>query len=76
MKSDGFLGQVVSAVSRRTPAFDHDCRPEVAAELRRQAQELRRESLTCSQLDARGMLRAAERLIRRADELDPQGGKS
>lgn len=79
MKSDGFPGQVVRAVSRRTPAFDHDCRPEIAAELRRLADELdvRREEMRTEDdrtVRSSGLGEGTRRIRERADELDPQGG--
>jgi hypothetical protein len=46
----------------------------LAAEFRRQAEAMRRESNKCSQLDARGLLLAARMLDDRADELESQGG--
>lgn len=84
MRADSFLGGLVLAISRRTPAYNHDCRAAIAAELRsfadaydqwHQEQAARMER---GDPAATGLVRAyvvRDQLRERADELDPDGSQ-
>lgn len=84
MRADSFLGKLILTISRRTPAYNHDCRPVVATELRvfadvydrwHQAQVARMEHGNPA---ATGLLHAyvvRDQLRERADELDPDGSQ-
>lgn len=84
MRADSLIGKLVLAISRRTPAYNHDYRAAIATELRSFAdaydQWHQDQAARIERGDpaATGLVRAyvvRDQLRERADELDPNGGR-